>query len=500
MIFADCDLFFTEPSADVRLKTADYVRRLDEQADGRADERDSYGRDTYDGRDTYERADGRDSQNRSIERVSTNRPVGIAGAGLMGRSIAAAFLRRGFSVLLYDVALGALAEAPERIAAELAAQMEYAGDVTQKSAPVEAAERVARLLTTSTELADLDGVDLILETIVEKLKVKKKFYQKLDAVCSAPKFLLSNTSTIRISELAEGVRGGKNISPENFCGFHFFHPVRKRSLVEVIRGPATSDAAVERAAQIAGRIDKKPIRVEDGPGFLVNRLLNPYLDEAMALLLEGVSLERIENVCRRFGMEMGPFRIMDEIGLDVTMHSGWTFYKAFPNLISSADLLPAMIDAGRLGRKNGLGFCRYDTFGNWADDASTDEALGELVHKASRFDSSRTLWIEGTREPLNGPNVTDEMIAARIFGGVLFEASRILADRIVRDSREADRALVFGLGFPKEKGGIVFWAKRFGPKAIQKISSLLEPLGAKYRLEGPLADWVNNRSADRSVF
>ena len=411
-------------------------------------------------------------------------PLGIAGGGLMGCSVAAAFLRAGIPVLLYDLSAEARAAAPDRLTLELACQL------SGRAAPepndlAEARRRVESLFTVTGEAADLDRAEIVLETIVEKSKVKQKFYRDLDRLCSGEKLLLSNTSTIRIGELARGLAGTEHFSPDRFCGFHFFHPVRKRSLVEIIRGERTSPETIRRAEETARRIDKEPIVVADGPGFLVNRLLNPYLEESMTLLLEGVPLDRIAGACRRFGMEMDPFRIMDEIGLDVTMHSGWTFFKAFPDFIQSGDLLPAMIDDGRLGRKNGRGFRLYAGRGNWSDDGEADPDLDALLaplrarHRAPDVKSGGAFPL-GAGLALSGVGISDEVLTARVFCAVLTEARRALKDGIVTRPAEADRALTRGLGFPREKGGIFAWAESVGMERVRGICRGFEALCPKY--------------------
>ncbi|MBQ1455494.1 MAG: hypothetical protein IIZ25_06585 [Thermoguttaceae bacterium] len=390
----------------------------------------------------------------------------IVGAGLMGCSIAAAFLRAGLPAALYDSSPEALARAGGRVAEELAAQLADGGE----GAGAEARARVRRLLSVLSGAAELDRAGVIIETIVEKLKVKQKFYRQIEPLLSADKILLTNTSTLRIADLAEGLPAKGHLAPERFCGFHFFHPVRKRSLVEVIPSPNCAPRTAAAARRLAEAIDKRPITVGDGPGFLVNRLLNPYLDEAMALLIEGTPMEKIESAARRFGMEMGPFRIIDEIGLDVTMHSGWTFYKVFPERIAAMELLPLMVDGGRLGRKNGVGFYRYASAGNWADLGAEDPTLGELLA------SIRARW--GSAYGIKRESGED-IIAARLFLGILREGERILEEGIVAGKDDVDRALVFALGFPAAKGGIFYWSDCFREE-LRPWRRELAALGGKF--------------------
>ena len=168
----------------------------------------------------------------------------------------------------------------------------------------------ARLNSTCSD-EELAACDLVIEAIVENAEPKKKLYARLEPQLQAETILASNTSTIPITSLAEGLK-----RPERFCGIHFFNPVRKMPLVEVIRGKQTSDETVATAVAYAKNIGKSPIVVNDGPGFLVNRLLLPYMNEALELLLEGAEIKQIERVAKAFGMPMGPITLYDVVGLD----------------------------------------------------------------------------------------------------------------------------------------------------------------------------------------
>jgi 3-hydroxyacyl-CoA dehydrogenase/enoyl-CoA hydratase/3-hydroxybutyryl-CoA epimerase/enoyl-CoA isomerase len=258
-------------------------------------------------------------------------------------------------------------------------------------------------------------------------------YQKITAIRPPDGLLFSNTSTLSISLLAE------HLPPDwqqRFCGFHFFHPVRQRSLVEIVAGKQTDAATLGSAKQHAGRIDKRYIVVGDSPGFLVNRLLNPYLSSALALLEQKVDLQRIERVALQFGMQMGPFRIMDEIGLDVVLHAGWVLHKAFPDRTPQSPLLLQLIEQGKLGRKTGQGFMFYTQQASWEGEGIPDP----------QFASSEEA-------------VSDSEIVRRLFVPMYEEALRCAEEGVISDLSLADRASVEALGFPTEKGGIVTWGK-----------------------------------------
>lgn len=354
----------------------------------------------------------------------------ILGAGLMGTAIAAAHLRQGLAVVLFDTSADALNSAPQRIEAELRLQ-----DCVFEQ----------HLLHVTSNLDDAVCSPILLETVTEKLRVKQRLYDKIEkAAKDGIPLLLSNTSTISISKLTE------NLSPnarKRFCGFHVFHPVRKNSLLEIIPGRETSTSTIQAARRHALRIDKQPITVGDGPGFLVNRILNPYLTEALRLLENGIDMQRIEQVATDFGMRMGPFRIMDEIGLDVVLHAGWVLYKAFPDRVPESALLLKLVELGRLGRKTGRGFMLYQNSTSWNGDGTPDPELP--IESTSK-----------THCTTNNSALSDMEIERRLFDSMYSEALRCRDDGIITDLADADLASVHALGFPSEKGGIVHWKEK----------------------------------------
>jgi 3-hydroxyacyl-CoA dehydrogenase len=343
--------------------------------------------------------------------------IAILGAGMMGAAIAAAHLRCGIAVRLYDSVETALQTAPQRIAEELRLQHQPFNN---------------SLLTCCREINAVICCPIIIETITEKLKAKQKLYRMLQKTTSGTiPHLFSNTSTISISVLAEELDSDWR---RRFCGFHFFHPVRRRSLLEIISGRETDAATIAIAHEHALRIEKLPLLVGDAPGFLVNRILNPYLTSALTLLAEGIEMQRIESLATKFGMKMGPFRIMDEIGLDVVLHAGWVLFKAFPDRVPDSPLLRKLVEQGRLGRKTGRGFMLYPNSISWDGEGISDT---ELVMTVSNQEFS------------------DEEIIRRLFIPMYDEAIRCCDDGIINDLADADFASVHGLGFPQEKGGVV---------------------------------------------
>ena len=377
------------------------------------------------------------------------RNVGILGAGIMGISIAAAHVEHRVPVVVSDVDRAALAGAAASIAADLPAAI--------RSQP----QLASALVRTTSDAAEAARCDLVLEAIVETLPAKLRLYSELQRHVAAHAIVASNTSTIPIQRLA-----GNVADASRFCGMHFLHPVRHRRLVEIVRGPRTSEETIAAATRHVRRIGRMPIVVRDGPGFLVNRLLFPYLGEALELLREGVSADAIERAAVEFGMAIGPLRLMDEIGLDTTLQAGWVLAAAFPERIVSSPLLVSMVKAGRLGQKAGAGFYAYDKPAHPAADDGPDKNVDEIIAR----------WIDSPAKPSNGP------IAHRLILPMLLEATRVLEEGKVGDVRDVDLAVLFGLGFPADKGGLLWWADELGPR---RILDMLSPLRAIAERNGP---------------
>ena len=289
-------------------------------------------------------------------------------------------------------------------------------------------------------------------------------------------------------------------SPERFCGLHFCHPVRERPLVEIVRGAKTGDETIATLVAHAKAIDKLPIVVADGPGFLVNRLLLPYLAEALELLMEGASIEMIENAALEFGMAKGPFRLMDEIGLDTTLQAGWSMAAAFPDRIPISPLLVALIKLGRLGQKSGAGFFSY------ADPASTKaiDSKGTVPFSLAKLGHPQpdpaTIEIVA-RWVKTAHHHSAENIILRLLLPMILEATRILEEGGVwhghparegcghwqdasgtqRDPRDIDLCVIFGLGFPARRGGLLWWADTIKPAALLEMLRPLEPIGPRWQ-------------------
>lgn len=381
---------------------------------------------------------------------SAIRSVGIVGAGMMGTAIAATHVKAGLPVVITDADENALSAAPERIAAELAQQID--------ASDAECAQRVGRLVKPTAAAAALATCDLVLESVVETVAGKHEVYAQLVPHLADATILASNTSTIPIGRLAAELPDAGR-----FCGIHFFHPVRHRSLVEIVRGPDTSDATIAAAVGHAKRIEKMPIVVEDGPAFLVNRLLLPYLIEAMDLLLDGATIDQVERAATEFGMAIGPLRILDEIGIDTVVNAGRVLWQAFPDRIVASPLLITLYKKGRLGRKSGLGFFSYDSGTAWDGPSRPDPGVEQLIAQ----------WARPPQQ------LTPQTITHRLILPMVLEATRLLEERKVRHPGDVDLAVLFGLGFPHARGGLLYWADCLGAGRILRMLKPLESLGPR---------------------
>lgn len=398
------------------------------------------------------------------------RSLGVFGAGIMGSGIAAAGVKRGLTVTLTDTNPGQLGNGTKAILEEASFDRTLKGPDPKKML-----ELAANLNATITD-AEFRRCDLVIEAIVENQQAKQSLYHRIEPLLPTDAILASNTSAISIDRLAAGLA-----RPDRFCGIHFFNPVRKMPLVEVIRGSKTSDETIATAVQFVKAIGKSPIVVQDGPGFLVNRLLLPYMHEAIELLLEGASIAEIDSAAKHFGMPMGPITLYDVVGLDTAWHAGNVMVDAFPDRIVATPLLGALVKAGRLGQKSGAGFFAYPPnnkgSGNDNKKGVEDPAVIEMIRSMQRKSEKHSR----------------ETIISRLFLPMVVEAARILEEKKVRDVRDVDLGLIYGIGFPPFRGGLLFWADSQGIGRVIEELSQYEPLGARFAPTPMLSDLARSR-------
>lgn len=350
------------------------------------------------------------------------RSVGVIGAGIMGTAIAIEHAAHSIPVILVDKNAAALASAARSAASEFAARH------------LSARQPIVYTLDES----DLLGCDLVLESIVEKSSAKQSLYAQIKPQLSRA-ILATNTSTIPIGRLAAGLA-----DPGRFCGLHFCHPVRLRPLVEVIAGPATSQETVAAMVAHVLALGKLPLLVGDGPGFVVNRLLLTYVNEALAMVRHGAEIQRVDGAMVAFGMPLGPLELLDEIGLDTALQSGAVLAEIFQERSAGTELLLRLVKGEQLGMKSGSGFYRYP-------GKTPNPLVGEIVDKL------RVPGAQGEKDLANSRVRVEELLRP-----MLTEAARVLLENKVASAWQIDLAMIFGLGFPLWRGGLLWWAQKHG--------------------------------------
>ncbi len=361
--------------------------------------------------------------------------VAVVGAGVMGAGIAQWASARGFPVLLKDIAPEALAKGLQSI-----------GKIDQGAArrrvftAAEAQAGFDRVVPVHGDVP-LTGVDLVIEAAVEKLELKRTIFQQLERRSGPHTVLATNTSALSIDAIAGGLA-----DPSRVVGIHFFNPVHRMQLVEIVRGQRTSLAALDTALTFVKSLGKLPVLAKDSPGFLVNRILLPYMVEAVRLFGEGCAVERVDRVMLGFGMPMGPLRLGDEVGLDVAQHVAVDLQSRLPKPVPINDALERMIARGWLGKKSGRGFHVFS--GAKGAKERPNPELGFL------------------QTPGKGAAQDDATICDRLVLIMINEAARCLEEGVVDAPEDVDFGMIFGAGWAPFRGGPLRHADALGAADI----------------------------------
>lgn len=371
--------------------------------------------------------------------------LGVLGAGLMGGGIAQLAADRGIPARMKDIEPTALAQGYKA-----AAKIWKEAVARRRLSPREMAIRMARL-SGALDYSGFAQCEATVEAVVEKLGVKQSVLAEWEQVVPATEIFGSNTSTIPIAQIAAAAA-----RPDRVAGMHFFNPVHRMPLVEVIRGEKSSDETIATIFALAKKLGKTPVVVRDLPGFLVNRILAPYLSEAVRLVREGCRIEDVDRTMKEFGMPVGPLELLDDIGLDVAVKAGEVLQAAFPQRIKSGGD-EALVAAGRLGRKTGGGFYEYES--------------------GKRGEPSRAAYEILRVQPAASPRYPAEVIESRLVLPMVNEAAFCLEDGVVPGPAKLDLAMILGTGFPPFRGGLLKWADSLG---LPRVRSLLEELTERF--------------------
>lgn len=384
----------------------------------------------------------------------------VLGAGVMGGGIAQLMAYKDIHVRMKDVKHEAVAGGLKH------ARQLFDDAVERRKMTAREADQRMELISGGVEYHGFLECDLVIEAVVEKLEVKRAVLREVEGKVGPDCVLATNTSSLSVDAMAEALR-----RPQELVGMHFFNPVHRMPLVEVVRGARSSDEAVATVYRLALDLGKVPVVTADGPGFVVNRILGPYLNEAGWLLADGATVEQIDGAARSFGMPMGPIRLLDEVGFDIAKHAAATLHQAFGERMQPSALLEALGPTGRLGRKNARGFYLYEGGRDQGVDGSVYADLAGVV----------------PAERGEGPG-PDE-IRRRLVLAMVNEAARILADRIVTRAGDVDLAMIMGTGFPPFRGGLLRYADSLGaPTVLGQLQDLAARHGPRFAPAPPLVD------------
>ncbi|UTV27784.1 fatty acid oxidation complex subunit alpha FadB [Photobacterium atrarenae] len=388
----------------------------------------------------------------------------VLGAGIMGGGIAYQSALKGVPVLMKDIADASLELGMGEAAKLLNKQLERGRIDGLKMA------KVLSAIHPSLHYAGIEETDVVVEAVVENPKVKAAVLAEVEDQVGEETVIASNTSTIPINQLAKSLK-----RPENFCGMHFFNPVHRMPLVEIIRGEHTSDETIARVVAYAAKMGKSPIVVNDCPGFFVNRVLFPYFAGFSLLMRDGADFTKIDKVMeKQFGWPMGPAYLLDVVGIDTAHHAQAVMAEGFPDRMGKdyRDAVDVMYDAERFGQKNGKGFYAYtlDRKGKPKKtvDPATADLLAPVVSHAAEFEA--------------------DAIIARMMIPMINEVVRCLEEGIIASPAEADMALVYGLGFPPFRGGVFRYLDTLGLANYVAMAEQYVHLGAVYEVPAGLKE------------
>jgi 3-hydroxyacyl-CoA dehydrogenase/enoyl-CoA hydratase/3-hydroxybutyryl-CoA epimerase len=381
--------------------------------------------------------------------------VGVLGAGIMGGGIAQIVAdKTDTEVRMRDINWNAIGGGMKAAARVWKRKVDR-----RRMTRGEMMRKLARI-TGTTDWSGFSRADVVIEAVVENIAIKRQVLAEFEALSKPDAIFATNTSTIPITQIA-----AQAARPENVVGMHFFNPVDRMPLVEVIRGEKTSDVAMVTTAALARKLGKTVVFCNDGPGFVVNRILGPYMNESGFLLEDGNTIESLDKAMVDFGMPMGPMALLDEVGIDVAAKVAGILTEAFKDRLEKSSVVEKLYADGRHGKKNGKGLYLYADGKRQGPDPSVYRVLG-----------------------IRAPHPADEKaVVERMVLAMINEASLILDEKIVGSAGELDLAMIMGTGFPPFRGGLLRYADSMGlPYIVSRLDELSSTVGARYKPNAPL--------------
>lgn len=401
------------------------------------------------------------------QNAQTIKQAAVLGAGIMGGGIAYQAATKGLPIIMKDIQTKQLDLGMNEAGKLLSKEVERG-----KSTPAKMAQTLSHIRPT-LNYGDFGEVDIVIEAVVESPTIKEAVLSEVEGLVKQETILASNTSTISITRLANALK-----RPENFVGMHFFNPVHRMPLVEVIRGEKTSDIAIATTVALAQKMGKTPIVVNDCPGFLVNRVLFPYFGAFDLLVKEGADFVTIDKTMEKFGWPMGPAYLLDVVGMDTGVHAAKVMAEGFPDRMKPdyKGATQLMFEHERLGQKNGVGFYQYETDKRGKPKKIADSTTYELLNLVQTGDQT-----------FDEQEIIDRMMIA-----FCNETVRCLEDNIVASPAEADMAMIMGVGFPPFRGGPCRYIDQIGVANYVALCDKYAHLGKAYEAPAKLRDMAQN--------
>jgi 3-hydroxyacyl-CoA dehydrogenase/enoyl-CoA hydratase/3-hydroxybutyryl-CoA epimerase len=380
----------------------------------------------------------------------------------MGGGIAQLFAEKGMTVRIKDINTKAVS-AGLKEAAGIFSKRKKKGILSD----IQARDGFDRI-TGTVDYSGFSRMDIGVEAVIESMEVKKAVLADFEQATKEQAIFASNTSSLSITEMAKA-----SSRPDKVVGMHFFNPVEKMPLVEVVRGRRTSAETVAAIATLSRRIGKLPVVVNDGPGFLVNRILMPYLNEAALMFEQGGTIEEIDRVLLKFGMPMGAFMLLDEIGIDIAHKVADILHNGLGERVKPSGLLAALYQEGYLGKKNGKGFYLYSGRKRGKPDGSLQRMIPAGTGRSGA--------------------IPPEEIADRAILLMVKEAALCLEEKIIDQPDLLDAALIFGIGFPPFRGGLLKYADEIGAKiVVEKLERFEKKYGERFSPPASIVELVKN--------
>ena len=392
----------------------------------------------------------------------------VLGAGIMGGGIAYQAASKGLPIIMKDIK-------SEQLDLGMGEASKLLGKMVErkKMTPAKMGETLSRIRPT-LNYGDFAETDIVIEAVVENPNVKRAVLKEVEGLVKDDCILASNTSTISITYLAEALE-----RPENFVGMHFFNPVHRMPLVEVIRGEKSSEEAIATTVALASKMGKVPVVVNDCPGFLVNRVLFPYFGAFDLLLKQGADFAHVDKVMEKFGWPMGPAYLMDVVGIDTGVHGAEVMAEGFPDRMkpSFKGSIQTMYEAKRLGQKNDVGFYKYELDRKGKKAKTVDPTAYDIISSV----------VTGEKREFDAQEIIDRMMLA-----FCNETVRCLEDNIVATASEADMAMIMGVGFPPFRGGPARYIDQTGVAEYVALCDKYAHLGKAYEAPQLLRDMAAN--------